>query len=62
MGSGGNGDLRFTHTGLLDSYSSFGVIFPADRFRVVVLCNFNSNGLVNFVMAPGGIRSIMLGS
>jgi CubicO group peptidase (beta-lactamase class C family) len=53
-----NGDLRFTHSGLLDTYSSFTVIFPADRSSVVVLCNFNSNGLANFVM---GIRSIMLG-
>jgi hypothetical protein len=57
-----NGDLRFTHSGLLDTYSSFSVIFPADRSSVVVLCNFNSNGLPNFVMGPGGIRSIMLGA
>ena len=62
MGSGvTNGDLRFTHAGLLDSYSSYTVIFPADRSSVVVLCNFNSNGLQNFVMGPGGIRSIMRG-
>jgi D-alanyl-D-alanine carboxypeptidase len=62
MGSGlGNGDLRFTHNGGLDSYSSFSVIFPTDRSSVVVLCNFNSNGLQNFVMGPNGIRSIMLG-
>jgi hypothetical protein len=62
MGSaGGGGDLRFTHSGGLDSYSSFNVIFPADRSSVVVLCNFNSNGLPNFVLGPGGIRSIMLG-
>lgn len=61
MGSGiSNGDLRFTHTGLLDSYGSFSVIFPADRSSVVVLCNFSGNGLVDFVMRPGGIRSIML--
>ena len=60
MGSGGGGDLRFTHSGLLDSYSSYSVIFPADRSSVVVLCNFNSNGLPNFVLGPGGIRSIML--
>jgi CubicO group peptidase (beta-lactamase class C family) len=53
-----NGDLRFTHSGLIDSYSSFTVIFPADRSSVVVLCNFNSNGLQNLVT---GIRSIMLG-
>jgi D-alanyl-D-alanine carboxypeptidase len=63
MGSGsGNGDLRFTHSGLLDSYSSFSVIFPADRSSVVVLCNFDSNGLSNFLLGPAGIRSIMLGS
>ena len=54
-----NGDLRFTHSGGLDSYSSFSVIFPADRSSVVVLCNtYNSpQTLLNFVM---GIRSIML--
>jgi CubicO group peptidase (beta-lactamase class C family) len=62
MGSGGasSGDLRFTHAGGLDTYSSFSIIFPADRSSVVVLCNFNSNnpdGLFNFVI---GIRSIML--
>ena len=63
MGSNqGNGDLRFTHTGLLDSYSSYNVIFPADRSSVVVLCNFMSSGLGNFVLVPGGIRSIMLGT
>jgi CubicO group peptidase (beta-lactamase class C family) len=56
-----NGDLRFTHSGGLDSYSSFSVIFPADRSSVVVLCNFPGNGLPNFVMGPGGIRSMMLG-
>jgi CubicO group peptidase (beta-lactamase class C family) len=66
MGSGsGNGDLRFTHTGGLDSYSSVSVIFPADRSSVVVLCNFPNNAgnaLVNFVLGTGGIRSIMLGA
>jgi CubicO group peptidase (beta-lactamase class C family) len=63
MGSGApNGDLRFTHTGLLDSYSSYSVIFPTDRSSVVVLCNFINNGLSNFVLGPAGIRSIMLGS
>ena len=61
MGSGlVNGDLRFTHSGLIDSYRAYSAIFPADRSSVVALCNFNSNGLRNFVMAPGGIRSIML--
>jgi CubicO group peptidase (beta-lactamase class C family) len=64
MGSGGgsSGDLRFTHAGGLDSYSSFSIMFPADRSSVVVLCNFNNNnpdGLFSFVM---GIRSIMLGA
>ena len=62
MGSGGSsGDLRFTHAGGLDAYSSFTIMFPADRSSVVVLCNFynnNPDGLFNFVM---GIRSIMLG-
>jgi len=63
MGSGlVNGDLRFTHSGLLDSYSSYSVIFPADRSSVVVLCNFMSNGLPNLVLGPAGIRSIMLGT
>jgi CubicO group peptidase (beta-lactamase class C family) len=56
-----NGDLRFTHSGGIDSYSSYSVIFPADRSSVVVLCNFPGNGLPNFVLGPGGIRSIMLG-
>ena len=62
MGSSAqDGDLRFTHSGGLDSYSSFSVIFPADRASVVVLCNFPGNGLPNFVLGPTGIRSIMLG-
>jgi CubicO group peptidase (beta-lactamase class C family) len=64
MGSGGasSGDLRFTHAGGLDSYSSFSIMFPADRSSVVLLCNFNNNnpdGLFTFVM---GIRSTMLGA
>ena len=62
MGSGaGSGDLRFTHAGGLDTYSSFSIMFPADRSSIVVLCSFNNNnpeGLFNFVM---GLRSIMLG-
>jgi hypothetical protein len=63
-GSGGvsSGDLRFTHAGSLDTYSSFSILFPADRSSVVVLCSFNNNNpdeLFNFVM---GIRSIMLGA
>ena len=63
MGSGvRNGDLGFTHAGGLDSYSSFSIMFPADRSSVVLLCSFNSNnpdGLFNFAM---GIRSTMLGA
>ena len=63
MGSGGgSSDLRFTHAGGLDSYSSFSIMFPADRSSVVLLCSFNSNnpdGQFNFVM---GLRSIMLGA
>ena len=63
MGSSvSNGDLRFTHTGLLDGYASFSVMFPADRSSVVVLCNFPSIALLNFVLGPGGVRSIMLGA
>jgi CubicO group peptidase (beta-lactamase class C family) len=61
MGSGvKNGDLGFTHAGGLDSYSSFTVMFPADRSSFVLLCSFNNNnpdGLFSFVM---GLRSIML--
>jgi hypothetical protein len=64
MGSGGvsSGDLRFTHAGGLDTYSSFSIMFPADRSSVVVLCSFNNgnpDGLFNFVM---GIRSVLLGA
>src|SRR3954452_22342225 len=60
MGSGGGADLRFGHAGGLDSYSSFSVMFPADRSSVILLCNFNNNNpdaQFSFVM---GIRSIML--
>jgi CubicO group peptidase (beta-lactamase class C family) len=61
MGSStANGELRFTHSGGLDSYSSFSAIFPRDQSSVVVLCNFPGNGLQNFLLGPGGIRSIML--
>src|SRR5829696_5410641 len=43
LGSGvRNGDLGFTHAGGLDSYSSFTVMFPADRASVILLCNFNN--------------------
>jgi CubicO group peptidase (beta-lactamase class C family) len=63
MGSGGNGgDLRFTHAGALDTYTSFTIMFPADRSSIVVLCNFNNGNtpdvLGNFVM---GLRTLMLG-
>src|SRR5688500_10534096 len=61
MGSGvSSGDLRFTHAGGLDTYSSFSIMFPADRSRIVVLRNFNNNNphrLFNFVMC---VRSLML--
>jgi CubicO group peptidase (beta-lactamase class C family) len=61
MGSSSvNGDLRFTHAGLIDSYSSFTVLFPGDRSSIVVLCNFPGNGLPEFVLGANGIRSIML--
>jgi CubicO group peptidase (beta-lactamase class C family) len=61
MGSGvTNGDLGFTHAGALDSYSSFTIMFPADRSSAILLCNFNNgdvNGQLKFVL---GLRSIML--
>jgi CubicO group peptidase (beta-lactamase class C family) len=61
MGSGvTNGDLGFTHAGGLDSYSSFTIMFPADRSSVILLCNFNNSdvdGQFKFVM---GIRSTLL--
>ena len=58
MGSGTpGGDLRFTHAGGLDTYSSFSVMFPSDRSSVVILCNFANAGMSNFVNA---VRSIML--
>ena len=61
MGAGvSNGDLRFTHTGLVDGYGSINVIFPADRAGIAMLCNFPSVALLNFVLGPGGLRSIML--
>ena len=61
MGGGtGTGELRFTHTGLVDDYGSYTAIYPADRSSVVVICNFPSVSLLSFVDAPGGVRSIML--
>lgn len=60
MGGGFVGaDLRFTHSGGLDSYSTFNVIFPADRSSVVVLCNFN-NGTTPLANLMTTIRNIML--
>lgn len=52
-------DLRFTHSGGLDSYSTFNVIYPADRSTIVVLCNVNPAPLPEFVTK---VRSIMLGA
>jgi CubicO group peptidase (beta-lactamase class C family) len=61
MGSSANGgDLRFTHSGLVDEYGSFNAIFPGDRSGVVVLCNFPSISLANLVLGPGGLRTILL--
>jgi CubicO group peptidase (beta-lactamase class C family) len=61
MGSGGTGtELRFTHAGGLDNYSSFTIMFPSDRSSVILLCNFNNgdvNTQANFVL---GIRNILL--
>jgi D-alanyl-D-alanine carboxypeptidase len=62
MGSSApGGDLRFTHSGLLDSYSSFSVLFPADRSSIVLLCNFPSTSHGTFLLGAGGLRSTMLG-
>jgi D-alanyl-D-alanine carboxypeptidase len=61
MGSStSNGELRFTHVGLVDTYGSMTVIYPADRSSVVVLCNDGTVALPNFVNGPGGVRSLML--
>jgi CubicO group peptidase (beta-lactamase class C family) len=54
------GDLRFTHAGALNQYSSISIMFPADRSSVVVLCSYNHNNpetLFNFAMS---VRSLML--
>ena len=63
MGSGGSSaDLRFTHAGGLDNYSSFTIMFPSDRSSLVLLCNFNKNDTqsqFNFLMT---LRNIMLGT
>jgi hypothetical protein len=64
MGAGvSSGDLRFTHAGGLDNYSSFSIMFPADRSRVVVLCNFNNyNSTDTLFNLATGMRNIMLGA
>jgi CubicO group peptidase (beta-lactamase class C family) len=59
-GVSGGGDLRFTHAGALNQYSSMSILFPADRSSIVVLCSFNSQSpdiLFNFAM---GLRNLML--
>jgi CubicO group peptidase (beta-lactamase class C family) len=64
MGAGvSSGDLRFTHAGGLDNYSSFSIMFPADRSSVVVLCNFNNyNSTDTLFNVVTGMRNIMLGA
>ena len=63
MGSGvSDGELRFTHAGGLDNYSSGSIMFPADRSSIVVLCNFNNNNTGALFQVMAGIRSIMLAS
>jgi CubicO group peptidase (beta-lactamase class C family) len=61
MGSAVNsGELRFGHAGVIDTYSSYSIIFPADRSSVVVLCNLNGTdiqALFTFIMS---LRSSML--
>jgi CubicO group peptidase (beta-lactamase class C family) len=60
MGSGVSdaGDLRFTHAGALNQYSSASILFPSDRSSVVVLCSYNNPDVVfSFAM---GLRNIML--
>jgi CubicO group peptidase (beta-lactamase class C family) len=61
MGSAvSGGDLRFTHAGALNQYSSVSILFPADKSSVVVLCSFNHNNAdVLFTLAMG-LRSAML--
>lgn len=56
-----DGELRLTHAGVIQPYTSYSAIFPADRSSVVVLCNFLGSNLPNFVLGPGGIRSLMFG-
>jgi CubicO group peptidase (beta-lactamase class C family) len=61
MGSGvdSSGDLRFTHAGGLDNYSSYSIMFPVDRSSVVVLCNFNQGPEILGSLVSG-LRNIML--
>lgn len=62
FGMGANasgGDLRFTHAGLIDTYTSLSVMYPADRSSIVVLCNF-AGGVDTLGSFAQGMRSIML--
>ena len=61
MGSGFvGGDLRFTHAGSLDNYSSFSIMFPADRSSIVLLCNFNNGNVQGQGNFMTNLRNIML--
>jgi D-alanyl-D-alanine carboxypeptidase len=61
MGSGFiSGDLRFTHAGGLDNYSSFSIMFPADRSSIVLLCNFNDGNVQRQGNFMTNLRNIML--
>ena len=61
MGSGvSNGDRRYTHAGGFDNYSSFSMMFPADRSSIVVLCSFNNNNPGTLGNLLAGMRNIML--
>ena len=62
MGSGvSNGDLGFTHAGGLDTYSSFTIMFPADRASLVLLCNFNTGNPDTQFYFLMSLRNLMLG-
>ncbi len=54
------GDLRFTHVGSLDNYSSITVMFPADRSSIVLLCNFNNGDIQGQGNFMTNLRNIML--
>jgi CubicO group peptidase (beta-lactamase class C family) len=54
------GDLRFTHAGALNQYSSVSIMFPADRSSVVVLCSFNHGNVDVLFNFATGLRSMML--